>query len=161
MPTGFDDLVDNTGQDAGFGVGIACADKAAALNWLIQRAAVRTGVDAGLITERVMLREALGSTGFGGGVAIPHARIVGLAAIAVEIAVLVAPVDFGAIDDLPVDIVVLMLSPEAAGADHLKALARISRTLRDADRLAAVRAAGDSAELRRALQIVEAPRKAA
>lgn len=158
MPTGFDDLVDG----AGFGVGIACADKPAALTWLAARAAARTGIDASLIVERVMLREALGSTAFGGGVAIPHARLDALTSVVVEIAVLERPVEFGAIDDQPVDIVVLMLSPEAAGADHLKALARISRTLRDPARLAAVRAARDSAALREALHLVdEAPRKAA
>ena len=157
MPTGFDDLID----DAGLGVGIDCADKAAALAWLTARAAARTGIDARLIAERVAVREALGSTGFGGGVAIPHARFDMLTAVVVEIAVLASPVDFGAIDDHPVDVVVLMLSPEAAGADHLKALARISRTLRDPDRLAAVRAADDSSALRVALHLVEAPRKAA
>ena len=157
MPTGFDDLVDADG----YGIGIASADKAAALNWLATRAAAHTGFDAGLIAEGVMLREALGSTAFGGGVAIPHARMAGLASVVVEIAVLASPVDFAAIDDQPVDIVVLMLSPETAGADHLKALARISRTLRDPARLAALRAATDSAGLRAALHIVEAPRKAA
>ncbi len=157
MPIGFDDLVDA----AGYGIGIACADRTAALNWLVDRAADRTGIDADAIIERVMLREALGSTAFGGGVAIPHARIDGLASVVVEIAVLANPVAFNAIDDQPVDIVVLMLSPATAGADHLKALARISRTLRDPARLAAMRAAVDIAALRDALQLVEAPRKAA
>jgi PTS system nitrogen regulatory IIA component len=157
MPTGFDDLID----EAGYGVGIICADKAAALAWLAGRAAARTGLDAGMIIERVLQREALGPTGFGGGAAIPHARIDGLAAIVVEIAVLARAIEFGAIDDQPVDIVVLMLSPEAAGADHLKALARISRTLRDPARLAAIRAAGDGAALQAALRTDEAPRKAA
>lgn len=157
MPTGFDDLID----EAGYRVGLACDDKAAALAWLAARAAAYTGIDVGTIIERVQLRESLGSTGFGGGAAIPHARLDGLQTVIVEVAVLAAPIDFGAIDDQPVDIVVLMLSPEGAGADHLKALARISRTLRDPARLAAIRAAGDSAALRCALHLVEAPRQAA
>lgn len=156
--TGFDDLVDA----AGYGVGVACIDKAAALQWLAARAAARTGIDVGAIAERLALREASGSTGFGGGVAIPHARFAGLATVVVEIAVLAVPVDFGAIDDQPVDVVVLMLSSDAAGADHLKALARISRTLRDPARLAAVRAAGDGLALCAALRVAaEAPRQAA
>ena len=157
MPTGFDDLVD----EAGYGVGIACADKAAVLTWLVARAADRTGIAASLITERVMLRESLGSTGFGGGAAIPHARMSELTGVVVEIAVLASPIDFDSIDDQPVDIVVLMLSSDAAGADHLKALARISRTLRDPGRLTAMRGASDSVALRTALHVVEAPRKAA
>jgi PTS system nitrogen regulatory IIA component len=154
---GFEDLI-GTG-------GIVCAanaaDKASAIALLAQVAATATGLDAAMLRERVMLREALGSTGFGGGAAIPHARLAGLADVFVAIAVFASPVEFGAVDDQPVDIVVLLLSPEGAGADHLKALARISRTLRDPARLAAIRAASDSAGVRAALYLAEVPRQAA
>ncbi|MEY2883598.1 MAG: IIA-like nitrogen-regulatory protein PtsN, partial [Pseudomonadota bacterium] len=104
-----------------------------------------------LILERVRERETLGSTGFGGGAAIPHARIPGLDQVVVVLARLVVPVDYGALDGDPVDIAVLLLSPEGAGADHLKALARISRALRDPAVLDAIRAAGDADALLQAV----------
>ena len=88
-------------------------------------------------------REKLGSTGFGGGVAIPHAqdrrarsRVVGV------FARLAQPIDFHAVDDLPVDLVFMLLSPPDAGAEHLKALARVSRRLRDRGFVAKLRGAG-------------------
>ena len=92
-----------------------------------------------MILERVREREALGSTGFGQGVAIPHARLAGLERVTIVVARLAQPVDYGALDELPVDLVVLLLSPEDAGADHLKALARISRALRNPRILGAMR----------------------
>lgn len=87
-------------------------------------------------------RERLGSTGFGGGVAIPHARIAGVTRIAVLVARLARPIEFSAVDDVPVDIVAVMLSPPDAGADHLKALARVSRRFRDRAFVAKLRGAG-------------------
>ncbi|KAB7648008.1 transcriptional regulator [Polymorphobacter fuscus] len=143
-------------------VGLAVTDKAALLAAMAERAAAAAGLSADTILEHVLLREALGSTGFGGGAAIPHARIEALSGIIVVVASLAAPLDFAALDGEPVDIAVLMLSPQAAGADHLKALARISRTLRDPARLDAMRAAGSATALRRALAVVEeASRRAA
>jgi PTS system nitrogen regulatory IIA component len=154
---GFEDLIGS----GGIVHAAIAADKAAAIALLTGVAATATGIDGALIRERVMLREALGSTGFGGGAAIPHARLAELDDVVVFVGLLAKPVDFGAVDEQPVDIVVLLLSPETAGADHLKALARISRTLRDPDRRAAIRAATDSAGVRAALYLAEMPRQAA
>lgn len=128
--------------------GLAVADKDALLVELAAHAAAPAGVPASIILERVREREMLGATGFGQGAAIPHARIAGLAAVVAVAARLASPVDYGAIDGEPVDIVVLLLSPEGAGADHLKALARISRALRDQSVLARMRAAPDAAAMR-------------
>ena len=155
---GFDDLV----VEGGITLGVVVADKAALLAALAADAAVASGLDAAAIEERLRLRESLGSTGFGGGAAIPHARFAELPGLVVRVTRLASPVDFGAIDAAPVDIVVLLLSPENAGADHLKALARISRTLRDPARLAAIRAARDADGLLAAIAVgAEAPRRAA
>lgn len=99
-------------------------------------------LDQRLIADRVLDRERLGSTGFGHGVAIPHARIEGLRQITGGFARLAQPVEYQAVDELPVDLVFLLLSPPDAGAEHLKALARISRALRDARLLAKLRGAG-------------------
>ena len=86
-------------------------------------------------------REKVGSTGFGGGVAIPHARIEGLNGVFGYFARLTAPVEFQSVDKLPVDLVFLILSPPDAGADHLKALAAVSRVLRDRNMVAKLRGA--------------------
>jgi PTS system nitrogen regulatory IIA component len=122
---------------------------------LAERAAALCGLPAVQIRERLALREALGPTGFGGGTAIPHARLPGLAHCLVVLARLPAPVDYAALDGAPVDVVALLLSPEAAGAEHLKALARISRTLRDAQIMAAVRAAPDAAAMLAAVTMAD------
>lgn len=100
------------------------------------------GVDARVVADRLSDRERLGSTGFGGGVAIPHAKIDGLPQVIGLFARLGAPIDFMAVDDLPVDIVFLLLSPTDAGVEHLKALARVSRRLRDRAFVAKLRGAG-------------------
>src|ERR1700756_1469122 len=89
------------------------------------------GLDAREVSERLAEREKLGSTGFGGGVAIPHAKIDGLKHVTGAFVRLEKPVDFTAGAELPVDLVFMLLSPVAAGAEHLKALARVSRRLRD------------------------------
>src|SRR5690606_14444071 len=83
------------------------------------------------IFDVLLQRERLGSTGLGQGVAIPHGKMAGLKQIVGVFARLAEPVDFDAADGEPVDIVFLLLAPEGAGADHLKALARISRLLRE------------------------------
>lgn len=127
------------------------ASRDAALRALCMVAADITDLPAALVLERVRTREALGPTGFGGGAAIPHARIDGLAAVTVLVARLARPVDWQALDGTPVDVVVLLLSPEDAGADHLKALARISRALRDPACLAALRAAEGVEAMRAAI----------
>jgi PTS system nitrogen regulatory IIA component len=94
------------------------------------------------VTERLLDRERLGSTGFGGGVAIPHGKIEGLDHVVGIFARLSSPIDFAAIDDMPVDLVFLLLSPPDAGVEHLKALARVSRKLRDRAFVAKLRGAG-------------------
>jgi PTS system nitrogen regulatory IIA component len=155
---GFDDLV----AVDGIAIMVAVPDKEALLAALAVQAASAAGIDAMLILERVRLREMLGSTGFGDGAAIPHARFANLSEVVAVVAVLAKPVDFASIDGEPVDIAVLLLSPEAAVADHLKALARISRTLRDPTRLLAIRAARTANELHLAILAErEAPRQAA
>lgn len=102
----------------------------------------QAGGNARAISEALGEREKLGSTGFGGGVAIPHARLDGLGQVICVFARLAHPIDYGAVDGLPVDLVMALLSPPAAGADHLKALARVSRRLRDRPFLAKLRGAG-------------------
>lgn len=144
---GFADLVGDSGLilDADYG------SKDSLLAGLAAAGARLTGLPASLILERLRTREALGSTGFGQGAAIPHARLDGLKGVHVLVTRLLRPVAYGAIDGEPVDIAVLLLSPEAAGADHLKALARISRVLRDPAALGAIRDAGDAEALRLAI----------
>ena len=104
------------------------------------------GVDAALVVERLTERERLGSTGFGGGIAIPHGKIDGLDHVVGLFARMAQPVDFGSIDDEPVDLIFMLLSPTDAGAAHLKALAQVSRVLRDRAFVAKLRgAASDDA----------------
>lgn len=114
------------------------------------------GVDARAVAERLAQREKLGSTGFGGGVAIPHARIDGLRQVVAAFVRLEQPVDFGAVDGLPVDLVFMLLSPVGAGAEHLKALARVSRRLRDPGFAAKLRGAGSADAIYALLAGVEA-----
>lgn len=101
-------------------------------------------LSASEVTERLVDRERLGSTGFGGGVAIPHGKIEGLDRVIGLFARLASPIDFAAIDDMPVDLVFLLLSPPDAGVEHLKALARVSRKLRDRSFVAKLRGAGST-----------------
>jgi PTS system nitrogen regulatory IIA component len=111
---------------------LKAGSKKQVLQALAERAATITGRDEKTILDALVQRERLGSTGVGGGVAIPHARLPGLDRIVGIFARLAQPVEFESLDEQPVDLVFLMLAPEAAGADHLKALARIARVLRDA-----------------------------
>lgn len=113
-------------------VGIVDADsKAAILHALAARFASVYALDPALVLERIEEREKLGSTGFGRGVAIPHARIPGLSRPVAVFFRLDSPVAFDAADAMPVDMVFGLLSPETAGAAHLHALAAISRMMRD------------------------------
>jgi len=107
------------------------SSKKQALQELAAFAAKLTGGDERQICEVLLQRERLGTTGMGQGVAIPHGKMEGLSRLYGVFARLETPVDFDALDDQPVDLVFLLLAPEGAGADHLKALARISRLLRD------------------------------
>lgn len=100
---------------------------------IAHKAADLTGLEHRLICERLIAREHLGSTAMGNGVAIPHARIEGLDRIVGIFARLDQPIEFDAADNKGVDLMVTLLAPEGAGADHLRALAKVSRLLRDAD----------------------------
>lgn len=121
--------------------GMTVANKKGLFQLLAAAAARRTGLDAKAIVAALSEREKIGSTGFGGGVAIPHARIEGLQHVFGYFARLSAPIDFQSVDQLPVDLVFLILSPPDAGVDHLKALAAVSRVLRDRNIVAKVRGA--------------------
>ncbi|WP_174274899.1 PTS sugar transporter subunit IIA [Sphingomonas bacterium] len=121
---------------------LAVPNKKALFQQLAAVAGRSSGLDPKLIVERLTERERLGSTGFGGGIAIPHGKIEGLAHVVGVFARLASPIDFHAIDDMPVDLVFLLLSPPDAGVEHLKALSRVSRRLRDRLFLAKLRGAG-------------------
>jgi PTS system nitrogen regulatory IIA component len=101
------------------------------LQELSRRAADLTGEHERAIFDVLMERERLGTTGVGAGIAIPHGKLQSLERLYGMFARLEQPVDFQAIDERPVDLIFLLLAPESAGADHLKALARVSRVLRD------------------------------
>jgi PTS system nitrogen regulatory IIA component len=105
--------------------------KAAILELLSERLAQVCRLDPAAVLERITARESLGSTGFGRGVAIPHARIDGLNRPVAAFLRLETPVAYDAADGMPVDLVFGLLSPEQAGAAHLHALAAISRMMRD------------------------------
>lgn len=105
--------------------------KKQALHELARRAAEISGQPERTIFDVLLERERLGSTGVGRGIAIPHGRLPSLDRVYGILARLDRPVDFDAIDDQPVDLVFLLLAPAHAGADHLKALAKVSRLLRD------------------------------
>lgn len=109
-----------------------------------EAAAAAYGLDGVEVTERLAAREKLGSTGFGGGIAIPHGKIAGLPRVCGLFVRLDKALDFASVDDLPVDLVFALLSPPEAGAEHLKALARVSRRLRDRAFTAKLRGAGSA-----------------
>lgn len=100
------------------------------LTELAETAADAMGLDQRDVFDTLLQRERLGSTGVGDGVAIPHGKLHKIDSIFGVVATLETPIDYDAIDDTPVDVVFLLLAPETAGADHLKALARISRLAR-------------------------------
>ena len=110
---------------------VKASGKKALLGELAAKAAALYKLDERRLFDRLLERERLGSTGIGGGIAIPHGRMAGLEKPVGLFARLGHPVDFDSIDERPVDTVFLLLAPEGAGADHLKALARVSRLLRD------------------------------
>ena len=105
--------------------------KKQALQELAKKASALTGINERTIYDVLIERERLGSTGIGMGIGIPHGRLPRLDKLYGIFARLDRAVPFEAIDDQPVDLIFLLLAPEGAGADHLKALARVSRLLRD------------------------------
>ncbi|MGE0153141.1 MAG: PTS IIA-like nitrogen regulatory protein PtsN [Reyranellaceae bacterium] len=110
---------------------LRATSKKQALQELAERAAAITGLHERQIFDVLLERERLGTTGVGNGIAIPHGKLAGLKKLHGVFARLSTPIDFEAIDERPVDLIFLLLAPETAGADHLKALARVSRLLRD------------------------------
>ncbi|WP_188607284.1 PTS IIA-like nitrogen regulatory protein PtsN [Chelatococcus reniformis] len=121
--------------------------KKQALQELAAQAAKLTGLDEREIFETLLQRERLGSTGIGDGIAIPHGKPEKLDRLVGLFARLERPIDFEALDGQPVDIIFLLLAPETAGADHLKALARVARVLRETSMLEKIRATRDPAAL--------------
>ena len=114
---------------------------------LAANAANLTGLDPKDIAQAISAREELGSTGLGNGVAIPHGKLAGLGGVTAVFARLADPIEFDAVDDEPVDLVVMLLAPAGAGADHLKALSRVARLLRSDAVVDAIRHTEDSAAL--------------
>lgn len=128
-------------SDKAIDADMVAANKKALFQQLASAAARLTGLPAKTIAASLNAREKIGSTGFGGGAAIPHGKIEGLENVFGYFARLETPVDFQSIDNMPVDLVFLLLSPPDAGAEHLKALARVSRAFRDAQTVAKLRGA--------------------
>ena len=122
-------------------------DKKQLLAALSAHASEICGLQERDIFDVLLQRERLGSTGLGQGVAIPHGKMPGLNRIVGVFARLAEPIDFDAADAEPVTIVVLLLAPEGAGADHLKALARISRLLRDRPSVKKLKSSADAEAL--------------
>ncbi len=120
---------------------LVAPNKRGLIQQLGQIAGQRLGADPAAIIASVAERERLGSTGFGNGVAIPHGKIAGLTELYCLAARLNEPLDYKAIDGQPVDLVFLLLSPLDAGAEHLKALAAVSRVIRHAPTLEKLRGA--------------------
>jgi len=124
---------------------LPATSKKQALQELAKRAAQITGLHERAVFDVLLERERLGTTGVGNGIAIPHGKLADLNRLYGLFARLEKPIDFDSVDEQPVDLIFLLLAPEGAGADHLKALARVSRLLRDPQICQKVRGS-DSAE---------------
>ncbi len=123
---------------------VKATSKKQALQELARRAATITGRPEREILDILIERERLGTTGIGKGIAIPHGKLRGIDQVYGIFAKLSTGVDFDSMDNLPVDLLFLLLAPDSAGADHLKALARVSRTLRDKGRCEKLRGSRDT-----------------
>jgi nitrogen PTS system EIIA component len=128
-------------------VGLRIADKAQLLQELARRASIALALDHRMIFDALQARENLGSTGLGKGLAVPHARLATLPATFALFVRLARPIDFASVDDRPVDLVVMLLTPVNAGSEHLATLAALSRPLRDEAFVHRVRQAPDAAAL--------------
>lgn len=140
------DIVELLTQDAVVLRG-GVSSKRQALHALADAAAVVFGLPADRVMESLLEREALGSTGLGGGVAVPHARIEGLSRVCGVFMRLDAPVAYDAVDDRPVDLFFALFAPPRDGAEHLRALAAVSRFLRSGERREQLRAAQSADEV--------------
>lgn len=139
----FDDLL----NPKALSTSVSVSGKKQLFQKLSDIAATAYGLDSGAVFERLTERERLGSTGFGGGIAIPHAKMQGLDQLRGLVVLLDPPIAFDAVDDAPVDIVFALLSPLDSGAEHLKTLARVSRYLRNEGQVARMRGVGSDEAL--------------
>lgn len=130
---------------------LRASDKSQLLKVLSAHAAASLDLEADLIADAILKREDLGSTGMGGGVAIPHARIESLQKPFGLVARLREPIEFEAVDDQPVDVVFLLLLPAGPEAGQLSALASVSRKLRDEEALRSIRSASGNGALHAAM----------
>ena len=146
------DFIDETSAIADLKV----SSKKQLLSVLAEEASRRLSLEERDVFDTLLQREKLGSTGIGGGVAIPHGKLRDIDGVFGMIAVLHKPIAYDAVDDNPVDIIFLLLAPESAGADHLKALARIARFVRSDGVTERLRAALTSDAIR--LLVQEAPK---
>ncbi len=135
--TDFSDLVVVDAVKAG----VTASNKKQIFQLLSEMAANAYGVSASDVLERLTERERLGSTGFGGGIAIPHAKMESVDQVRGTVLLLAEPVPFDAVDDLPVDVIFMLLSPADSGVEHLKMLARVSRFLRNETQVKRLRGA--------------------
>jgi PTS system nitrogen regulatory IIA component len=126
---------------------LKATSKKQALEDLAKQAAEITGLPERAIFDVLLERERLGTTGVGNGIAIPHGKLAELDKLYGVFARAEKPIPFESIDDQPVDLIFLLLAPQNAGADHLKALARVSRLLRDAAFCERLRATKDATAL--------------
>lgn len=126
---------------------LSATTKKQSLQELARHAADLTGIPQRDVFDALLQRERLGSTGLGRGIAVPHVKFKSLKDIVCIFARLDGPIDFEAADDEPVDLIFLLLAPEHASGDHLKALARISRLLREPEVSAQLRASQDAETL--------------
>jgi len=117
--------------------------KKQALIEISEKAATLSGLDSREVLDALIQRERLGSTGIGAGIAIPHGKLAKCGRIFGVFARLEKPIDFEALDDAPVDLMFLLIAPENAGADHLNALSRAARVLRDQSLVATLRSTRD------------------
>lgn len=132
-------------------VALRVADKAQLLAELSRRAAAALSLEQPVVLRALQAREQLGSTGLGKGFALPHARLPGLPRIYALLARLARPIDYDSVDEKPVDLVLLLLTPEAAANQHLATLATLSRPFRDEALVQQIRKAPDAATLHKVL----------
>jgi nitrogen PTS system EIIA component len=123
---------------------VKMASKKQLLQFMSEKASEMTGISERDIFDTIMQRERLGSTGVGNGIAIPHCKMKTAVHLTGLFVRLDQAIDFDAIDDQKVDLVFMLIAPELAGADHLKALSKVARALRSADIVDAIRRAPDS-----------------
>ncbi|MCC0017109.1 MAG: PTS IIA-like nitrogen regulatory protein PtsN [Rhodobiaceae bacterium] len=139
-------LNDLIAQDAIIAM-LKASSKKQVIQEMAEKAARITDLPSRTIFDQLLQRERLGSTGIGHGIAIPHARVPGITRLTGVFARLDKPIDFDAVDDEPVDLVFMLMAPEGEGADHLKALARIARVLRDPVNTGKIRASRDASAI--------------